>query len=162
MLSPIRSSALFSSFFKTQEHVNPMTSAYLRSDFYCEVAIRDVPFNSPGEEAALEAELEATAEPGPRVQLGLDVTSSWSTASGARLLKAGRDAVVGLNNTFFLPAGPPPPWERPIQREFLLFTILLFYSILFILFYSLSFRRIKPSYQTQKYNQGIIKLFCFH
>ena len=81
-----------------------MTFAYLWEDFYCEAVIRAVPFNSPGEEPALEVELEATAEPGPRVQLGLDVMSSWSTTSGIRQLKAGRDAVVGLNNALFLPA----------------------------------------------------------
>lgn len=61
-------------------------------------------------EAELEAELEATAEPGPRVQLGLldAATSSWAPGPGKRQLKAGREAVLGLNKTLLLLT----PWRE--------------------------------------------------
>lgn len=50
---------------------------------------------------AVEGGSAAVALSGPRVQLGLDVTRGSSTL-GVRELKAGSDAVDGLNRTVFL------------------------------------------------------------
>lgn len=50
----------------------------------------------------LEGESAAFALSGPSVQLGLSVTL-LSSALGAKELKAGRDAVLGLKKPLFLP-----------------------------------------------------------
>lgn len=50
---------------------------------------------------AVEGQSTAVALSGPRVQLGLGVRRGSSTL-GVRELKAGRDAVDGLNKTVFL------------------------------------------------------------
>jgi len=61
----------------------------------------------------LEAELEAMAEPGPRVQLLDAATSSGAPGPGKRQLKAGREAVLGLNKTLL----PLSPWREETQRH---------------------------------------------
>lgn len=58
----------------------------------------------------MEAESGAMALSGPSVQLGLSVTS-LSSALGAKELKAGRDAVDGLNKILFL-----LPWKKNKQK----------------------------------------------
>lgn len=58
-----------------------------------------------------EGESDAVALSGPRVQLGLGVRRGSSTL-GVRELKAGRDAVDGLNKTFFLSPLQKRNWKR--------------------------------------------------
>lgn len=50
----------------------------------------------------VEGESAVTAASGPSVQLGLSVRS-LSSALGVKELKAGREAVEGLNKPLFLP-----------------------------------------------------------